>query len=451
MRTFLVNLPWKINGRFGVRAGSRWPFTSLPENEGKIHYIPFPFFLAYAASLLKKNLQEVKVLDAIAGEINEPRLIKIISDYNPDLIVVETSTPSFTNDIRIIDNVKRKFDGVKIVLCGPHAGTFTKQILEEYCFIDYILFGEYEFTLLNLVTHLEDGSSLSSIPGLAFRENGHIRVGELRAEIKELDIFPWPERDDLPIYKYNDGFCGLPAPNVQMWSGRGCHFKCMFCLWPQTMYEGYKYRMRDPSNVVDEMEYLIKKFNFQAVYFDDDLFNANKKHVLAICKEMQKRGIKIPWAVMARADLMDREILEAMRNAGLYAIKYGIESANQGILDFCKKNMDLSIASRMISLTKELGIKLHLTFCLGLPGETKETIKETSRFINNLKPDSFQVSLATPLPGTEYYRYLEKKGFLLSKDWSDYDGNYKYIINNPDLNALDMEEIRDALDSNRNF
>jgi len=451
MRTFLVNLPWEINGRFGVRAGSRWPFTSLPASDGRIHYIPFPFFLAYAAVLLKNKLQEAKLLDAIAEEISESKLIEIIGAYNPTLIVVETSTPSFQNDMKIIDNIGQKFNGVKIALCGPPASVFPEQILKEHNFIDYILFGEYEYTLLDLVERLEGDLSLRSVPGLAYREDGGIRKNDYRAEAKDLDSLPWPEREDLPIYKYNDGFCNLPVPNVQIWSSRGCPFGCVFCLWPQTMYAGYKYRMRNPLNVVDEMEYLINKFNFQAVYFDDDLFNANKEHVLAICKEIKKRGIEIPWAVMARADLMDRELLESMRNSGLYAIKYGIESANQGILDFCKKKMDLSVVSKMVSLTKQLGIKVHLTFCLGLPGETKETIKETSRFMHHLKPDSFQFSLATPFPGTQYYGYLEKNGLLLSNDWPDYDGNYKYIVNNPGLNALDMKEIRDALNNNRNF
>ena len=217
------------------------------------------------------------------------------------------------------------------------------------------------------------------------------------------------------------------------------------------MYKEYKYRKRGPSTVVNEMDYLIKKFGFKAVYFDDDVFNIDKGHVLAICKEIEKRAIKIPWAAMARADLMDKELLEIMRNCGLYAIKYGIESANQEILDFCKKNMDLSVATSMISLTKKLGIKVHLTFCLGLPQETKATINNTAKFIQETRPDSFQVSIATPFPGTEYYEYLEEKGLLVSKDWSDYDGNYKYIVKNQELDANDLEGIRDALNSNSNL
>ncbi|MFA5200057.1 MAG: radical SAM protein [Candidatus Omnitrophota bacterium] len=451
MRTFLLNLPWEANGRLGVRAGSRWPFTSLPEKDGKIHYIPFPFFLGYAASFLKKNSKETKLLDCIAQNLDEEGLLKAILEFNPGLIFIETSTPSFNNDLRITARIKQEFSGVKIALGGPHAGFFAGQILKEYSFVDYILRGEYEHSLLDLVNSLEGSLDLEQAAGLTYREDGTIKASEKMATINDLDSLPWPEREEPVIYNYNDGFCGLPLPNVQIWSSRGCPFECTFCLWPQTMYQGSRYRLRQPTKVLDEMAYLIDKYHFKAVYFDDDIFNADKNHVLGICSEMKKRSIKIPWAAMARADLMDQSLLEAMKDSGLYAIKYGIESANQRVLDLCKKRMDLPIASRMIEVTKALGIKVHLTFCLGLTGETRGTINQTLDFIRNQRPDSFQVSWATPLPGTEYYQSLESQGLLLSKDWSFYDGNYKYIIKNPDINALDIEEIKDAFNNNRNF
>lgn len=451
MRIVLLNLPWKENLRLGVRAGSRWPFTSFPEKDGRIYYIPFPFFLAYATSLLKKEGKKVKIIDAIAEEFNEENLIKKINSFKPELIVVETSTPSFKNDLRIIYNIHNNLINSQIAICGPHASVFPEEILTEYNFINYILIGEYEYTLLNLVNCLENNLSLESILGLAYRRGTRVKINNSNSTIDNLDILPWPEREDVPIYKYNDGFAGLPQPNVQIWTSRGCPFQCTFCLWPQTIYREHKFRKRNPVDVVDEMEYLLKRFNFKAIYFDDDVFNIDRNHVLDICKEINRRGIKVPWAAMARADLMDGPLLESMSYAGLYAIKYGIESADQNILNLCKKNMDLDKAYQIIRFTKKLGIKVHLTFCLGLHGETHQTIQETVKFIQDIQPDSLQFSFATPFPGTEYFRYVKDRNKLLSEDWSDYDGNNKCVVRTQELNNSDLERIKIALNSNFNI
>lgn len=451
MRIILLNLPWRKNNRWGVRAGSRWPFTSEAEENNYIKYIPFPFFLAYAASLLNSKKKEVKLIDAIAEGLDEQRVMDEIYARQAGLIVIETSTPSFNNDIRIAYEIKQKTSNSKIVLCGPHATTYAKDILTKYSFIDCILMGEYEYTLLDLVNRLEGSADLSSVLGLAYRNRKNIEVNKPRPTISNLDDLPWPERESLAIYKYNDGFAGLPVPNVQIWSSRGCPFQCMFCLWPQVIYGERKYRKRNPVNVVDEMEWLINKFNFKAVYFDDDVFNIDKAHVISICEEINKRGIKVPWAAMARADLMNEELLYSMANAGLYAVKYGIESANHKVLKLCKKNMNIAHAKKMIKYTKKLGIKVHLTFCLGLPGETRQSIQESVDFIDETSPDSLQFSLATPFPGTDYFRYLEENGSKLSKSWSDYDGNSKYAAGKEELSNLYLERLKRDLCNNFNF
>jgi radical SAM superfamily enzyme YgiQ (UPF0313 family) len=451
MRTILLNLPWRENGRLGVRAGSRWPFSSEPEKSGYINYIPFPFFLAYATSLLKKEDKEAKLIDAIAEGIDEQKVMEEIESYNPDLMLIEISTPSFNNDIRLARNIHQKLSNCHIALCGPHATVFAKDILNKYNFINYILMGEYEYTLLDLVKSLEGKEGLESVSGLAYRNRAKIIINRLRSTMDNLDDLPWPEREGVPIYKYNDGFCGLPRPNVQMWTSRGCPFQCIFCLWPQTIYKEHKYRKRNHINVVDEMEWLIRNFDFKAIYFDDDVFNIDKTHVLNICEEIKKREINVPWAVMARADLMDEALLDSMADAGLYAIKYGVESASVDILNLCKKDMNLHKAVNMIRHTKKIGVKVHLTFCLGLPGETRETIQETVNFIEETKPDSLQFSFATPFPGTEYLEYLNKNGNLFSKYWPDYDGNYKCVVETQELSVLDLEKVRDDLNNNLNF
>ena len=153
---------------------------------------------------------------------------------------------------------------------------------------------------------------------------------------------------------------------------------------------------------------------------------------------------------MARADLMDELLLKAMSGAGLYAVKYGIESGDQNIVNSCGKNMDLDKAYQAIRLTKRFGIKVHLTFCLGLPGETKLTIRKTVKFIRDSQPDSLQFSLATPFPGTEYFEYLKNREELISEDWQNYDGNYKYVVQVPDLSSGALERLRIVLNNNFN-
>lgn len=444
MKVFLANPPWTIDGRYGVRAGSRWPFTLLPEEEGYISYIPYPFFLAYAAAVLMKQGKDILLVDAIAEKINNSQFLQRIKAYSPDVIILEVSTLSIKTDLLIAQKIKDELkNSVRIGLCGPHASVFPKEILEENSFVDYILIGEYEYILLDLVNYLEKSTDLSGVLGLAYRKkDGTAKMNNLRLTIENLDELPRPAYNFLPMDKYSDSFAGLPRPNVQMWTSRGCPYRCIFCLWPQVMYREHRHRRRDPAAVVDEMEWLIKEYNFKAVYFDDDTFNIDRKYVLEMCDKIKRKRIKIPWAAMARADLMDKELLESMAEAGLYAIKYGIESGNQQILDFCEKNVNLKKEKKMIEITKELGIKVHLAFMIGLPGENKTTINDTVNFFLKVKPNSVQFSIATPFPGTKYFSYLERKGYLISKNWSDYDGNYKSVTISEYLSAQEIEAAR---------
>jgi len=451
MHTVLLNLPWTKGGRLGVRAGSRWPFTLQPEKDGRIYYVPFPFFLAYATAYLKKHKKGARLIDAIAEELDVPALISRLKLYSPALILAETSTPSYQGDLAIMQSIHENFPDCKIALCGPHASTFPSEILRGYQFIDYVLVGEYEYTLLELVNALEGSLSARAISSLAYRENHAIVVNNTRSSIEDLDTLPWPEREDVPIYRYNDAFAEMPVPTVQMWSSRGCPFQCKFCLWPQTMYREHKYRMRNPRDVVDEMEHLVNRYGFKAVFFDDDIFNVNKGHILGICREIKKRSMRIPWAAMARADLMDGELLAVMRGAGLSAIKYGIESVDNAILKSCRKNLYMDKAESVITITKKLGVKVHLTFCIGLPGETRQTIRETAEFARRMNPDSLQFSFATPFPGTEYFEDVKEKGNLLSNDWSDYDGGCKCVVKTKELSPDALERIRSDLCSSFNL
>jgi len=445
MRILLANVPWERKDKYGVRAGSRWPFTLKPDDGGKRSYLPFPFFLAYAAALLKKSGEEISLIDAIAEGMNYEIFQDKLKAYGPDIIVLEASTPSFENDIKVIKEIKLSLDSCRIVLSGPHASVFAGDILREHEFIDYILVGEYEYILFDLINCLKKNSGFDEVSGLAYRENNKVKISKRRPTISKLDDLPWPFREGLPIYNYNDGFCGLAVPNVQVLASRGCPYQCSFCILPQAIYGENVHRKRMPARVIDEIQYLLKEYNFKAIYFDDDVFNVDRNYVFAICRKLRERNINTPWAVMAKVDLMDKNLLVEMRNSGLYAVKYGIESADQNVLEFCRKKLDLDKAKEIIKTTKNLGIKVHLTFCLGLPKENRRSIGKTIDFIDEVEPDSLQISFATPFPGTDYFSYVKDNGYLLSEKWSDYDGNYKCIVETDELSADELERIRDDL------
>jgi anaerobic magnesium-protoporphyrin IX monomethyl ester cyclase len=434
IKVLLANLPWQASGQWGVRAGSRWPHIR-DHSEG--NYLPFPFFLAYAASLLQKHGIQAAMIDAIAEQTGEDAFIERLSREDFDILVTETSTPSFFYDL----NILRRISSLQkpIVLCGPHAEIYQPEFLEQHPFIDFVLFGEYEFSLLELIKQLERGKSLSGIPGLIWRNGGKAIKNQARPPF-DINLLPWPNRQGLPMEKYWDLPGDIPHPSAQMLASRGCPFGCSFCLWPQVMYQGNHYRVRDIEDTVDEMEYLVKEKGFKSVYFDDDTFNVGRDRMLKFCQAIKQRGLEAtPWAIMARADLMDREILSQMKSAGLWAVKYGVESCVQELVEKYRKDMNLAKTAETIKMTKDLGIKTHLTFCFGVSGETRESIQRTIDFALRQDPDSIQFSILTPFPGTRLFEELDKEGRILTKDWSRYDGHYSCVFQPENLSIEELE------------
>jgi radical SAM superfamily enzyme YgiQ (UPF0313 family)/MoaA/NifB/PqqE/SkfB family radical SAM enzyme len=440
MKILLANLPWRKGGLWGVRAGSRWPHIKTVREK---RYLPYPFFLAYAGALLKREGFEVILIDSLAQELSEVDFLKVVSREKPDLLVAETSTPSLWNDLGILKKIP---EDLPVALCGPETSIRDPEFLSQHNFIHYVFVGEYEFTLLELVQRLGAKKSLSGLRGLIYKDRGNFKVNPVRPLLEDLDDLPWPMRSELPMKKYIDNPGGIPLPSVQMWSSRGCPYQCLFCAWPQLMYHNNRYRVRNIVKVVDEMEHLVKNMGFKSVYFDDDTTNIGKLRMIEFAEEIKHRNLKVPWAMMARADIMEENILERLHAAGLVAIKYGVESADQELLNRICKNMDLRKTERMIRFTKSLGIKTHLTFSFGLPGETKETVQKTIDFAKALDPDSLQFSIATAFPGTSYYQALEEKGHIVSRDFSDYNGSFKSMLRTDSLTPEDLQKAKRQAD-----
>ena len=377
-------------------------------------------------------------------ELSYDGFYKSVEKISPDILVVETATVSLMHDLTMINKLPKD---IRVVLCGLDYSITQPQFLKNHPRITYVLAGEYELTLLNLIQALRQNKSLEMVLGLIHRDKKGNVVINPTGPLLNVDSLPWPEREDLPMEKYIDAPGGMPLPNVQIIASRGCPFKCIFCAWPQIMYRGAQYRARNVVDVVNEMEYLVGKMKFKSIYFDDDTFNIGRDRMLKFCEEVRKKNeagvLNVPWAIMARADLMDEEVLVHMADAGLHTVKYGIESADQKLLDNCGKNMNLKQAADMVKFTKSLGINVHLTFTFGLPGETHDTVRKTIDFALGLDPVSLQFSITTPYPGTSYYRELEKRKMLVSVDISDYDGNYRSVINTERLSAAELKEAKD--------
>ena len=436
MKIFLGNGPWYKTGFYGVRAGSRWPHFE----EDCSRYMPFPFYLGYATALLEGEGHDCCVVDGIAGRIPESGFLERINDFQPDAVVLEISTASIQTDLRQAAAVRKMCPNATILFAGPHLEMHTPDFLQRYNVVDIVLLGEYDFTLRDVVRGLAAGDDLSGMPGIGLRmPDGSIQLNERAEGVRDINKLPWPSRDQLPMLNYYDLPGGIPEPSLQMWASRGCPFRCIFCAWPQIMYGNNTYRTRDSVDVVDEIEYCIKKWGFRSVYFDDDTFNIGKKRMLTLCEEIGRRDIGVPWAAMARADTSDRETLAAMRDSGLVGIKYGVESASQELVDAADKGLDLGRVEETVAITKELGIRQHLTFSFGLPGETWETVRKTIDFAKRLDPETVQFSIMTPFPGSRFYNMMEESGHLLTKDFDRYDGSNCAVVRTDALSPEDLE------------
>jgi len=440
MKILLLNTPWYMDGYYGVRAGSRWPHFEKYNEDGSYPYMPFPFYLGYAASLLLKNKYDVEIIDGVALHLSDEELITKVKDSNADIIVQEVSTPTTNRDLDYSKEFKKINPDAFIIYCGPNALMNNETFLQDHQEVDLVIYGEYEHTLLNVIKKYDkEIINLTGLAGIIFRKDDMVVKNKPASLIENLDTLPWPAREMLPMDKYLDTVGILPEPSLQVWASRGCPYNCNFCLWPQIMYMGRNYRVRHPLDVASEIESCVKKWNFKSFYFDDDTFNIGKSRILELARAIKQKNLNLPFAVMARADTMDEEQLVALKDAGLVSLKYGVESGVQELVNNCGKGLNLEKVREIVSLTKKLDIKVHLTFSFGLPGETSETVEKTISFAKELDPDTLQFSIITPFPGSSYYQELDKKGYILTKKWEEYSGYTSAVIRTDHMSKVDLE------------
>lgn len=391
-RTLLLNPP-SFDG-FDGGAGARY------QARREIKSFWYPTWLAQPAALISGSV----LVDAPARGMSVDTVILLARDF--ELIVLHTSTPSFSNDAKIAAALKAANPRALIGFVGAHVAVNPEPSLLASPSIDFVARTEFDYTLLDIA----NGLALSDVDGISYRQDGRVLHNPERGLITDMDELPSVVdvyQRDLVIEDYFIGY--LLHPYVSFYTGRGCKSRCTFCLWPQTI-AGHRYRTRSPDVVAAEVEKTLAYFpQVKEIFFDDGTLTDDLPRTEALARRLGELGVT--WSCNAKANV-PFHTLNVMKENGLRLLLVGYESGNQQILFNIKKGMRVEFAHRFTEDCHSLGIKIHGTFIVGLPGETKQTIAETIAFAKRLNPHTIQVSLAAAYPGTHLYKTATENGWL---------------------------------------
>jgi hopanoid biosynthesis associated radical SAM protein HpnJ len=397
MRTLFLNPP-TYEG-FDGGAGARY------QAKREIRSYWYPTWLAQPAAIVPGSL----LVDAPPAGLALADVVPLARRH--DLAVLHTSSPTFAGDVKVAEALKAENPSLLVCFVGPKVAVEPGRSLQASEAIDFVAREEFDFT----IAEVAEGRPLASVDGISYRDaSGEVIHNADREILQDMDRLPFV----TPVYKRDlrpeDYFIGyLLHPYVSLYTGRGCRSRCTFCLWPQTV-GGHRYRTRSVASVLEEAALVQRLFpQAKELFFDDDTFTDDRDRAEAIARGLGRLGMT--WSCNAKANV-PRETLQVMRDNGLRLLLVGYESGNQQILINIKKGLRVERAKRFAADCRDLGITVHGTFILGLPGETKETIQETIRFAREVNPHTIQVSVAAPYPGTELHRQATENGWLPEDD-----------------------------------
>lgn len=442
MKIFFVNPPFKAEyGKFSRE--SRSPAVT---KSGALYY---PLWLIYAAAYCEKKGYPIEFLDAPAKPLDDAQSLAYIKERSDGvgLFVLDTSTPSITNDIAFGEKLKNLYPNAFVLLVGTHPSSTVDETMASGSLIDGIARKEYDYTVCYLAEALESGADLSTVKGISYRKDGEVIRNPDAEYIEDLDTIPYASEFVYNHLNYKDYFfAAAHYPEVQIFTGRGCPSHCNFCVYPQTMH-GHKYRLRTPGNVVGEFEFIAAHFpDVKEVVIEDDTFTANKKRVMDICNLLIEKGLnkRLKWLCNARVNL-DLETMTTMKEAGCRLIIPGIESGNQQILNNIKKGTTLEQIERYVADAKKADLLIHACYMVGNMGETKETMENTLKLALRLNTDTAQFFPLIPYPGTEAYEWARSNGYI--KEGYDHyckeDGTHNSVLDLPGLSSQEMVEFCD--------
>ncbi|MDB9702916.1 hopanoid biosynthesis associated radical SAM protein HpnJ [Rhodospirillales bacterium] len=429
MKKTLFLSPPSFEG-FDGGAGSRY------QCKREVRSFWYPTWLAQLAALVPDST----LIDGPAGGYTLEGLLPEASKY--EVLIVYTSTPTFANDVLVANAMKEANPDLLIGFCGAHVMVNWEASMNASPHIDFVCDKEFDFT----VKEVCEGKPLAEVNGLYHRDGDKIVKSGERGIIHDMDSLPWV----TPIYKkflqskdYYNGY--MLHPYMSLYTGRGCKSRCTYCLWPQTI-SGHNYRTRSVIDIAAEIAYAQKEFpEVKEFFFDDDTLTDNIEHVEALAIELGKLGVT--WSCNAKANV-PRKTLEILKANGLRLLLVGYESGNQKILNNMKKGVRLDFARKFTQDCHDLGILIHGCFIVGLPGETRDTIKETMAYAKEIDPKTIQVSLPATYPGTFLYKQAMENGWLQTDEVTTGlvtdAGTQESILSYP---HLDKTEIFEAVET----
>jgi radical SAM superfamily enzyme YgiQ (UPF0313 family) len=402
----------------------------------------YPMWLAYAVGYLEKNGHEVLLIDAPATGLDVEMIAEKVREFKPEMAILDTSTPSIYSDVEVGVQLKEVMGKLFLVMVGVHVSALPEETLALNGKIDSVAFGEYDETLVELASLLEKSgnsdSGLSSVRGIAFRDSsGKIVRNEHRPYIEDLDAIPFVSsvyKKFLDISPYFYGHSRHPI--IVMVTGRGCPFKCTYCVVPQTL-QGHRYRKRSIQSIVDEFRYIRDNFSdVKEIMIEDDTLTADKNRCKEFSQALIDAGLTgIPWSANSRAEV-DYETMRLMKKAGCRLFCVGFESGDQQILDNIRKSLTLDKIHAFVKDAKKARVMVHGCFMVGNRGETKDTLEKTLALAKKLNPDTAQFFPIMVYPGTSDYTWFEEKGWIVTRDfrkWLTDDGLHSSVVSNPEL------------------
>ncbi len=432
MRVTILNPPYfKLYSRC-----SRSPAVT------KSRTLYYPYWLAYAVGVLDEAGFEVQFVDAPAMMMDEEETVKKVADFKPELLVVDSTTASFYNDAKILTKIKKQTNAVSIMV-GTHVSATADESL-RYCEdIDAIARKEYDYIVRDVALKLSKGEEYHNVNGLSYLKSGQLVNNPDMPFIEDLDELPFVSKayDTHLRGCYRSYFYGANLhPIMVIIAGRGCPYKCVYCVYPQVM-TGHKFRTRSVNNFVDELEYIKDKFpDIKDIFFEDDTFTINTSRVREICNEILRRGLRVTWSTNSRADV-DFKTLHLMKKAGCRELCVGFESGDQKVLDNIGKKLKIEQQHRFCKDAKKAGIIVHGCFLVGNPGETKETLQKTLDLAIKLNPDTAQFYPIMVYPGTRAYKWAEQEGYLTTKEydkWLTPDGFHNSVVERSNLSHEEL-------------